>query len=67
MRVGRDGSTITYPKPSVLPVVPDAEVMRRSNLVSSDMRTSAFITTSYASKGLTGFGDVGGYWVARRT
>ncbi len=67
MRVGRDGSSITYPKPSVLPVIPDAEVMRRSGLVSSDKRGSAFVTTSYTSKGLTGFGDVGGYWVARRT
>ena len=67
MRVGRDGSTITYPMPTSRPVVPDAEVAQRAANQIWGQRQPAFVTTIPSSTGLTGFGDVGGYWVSRRT
>jgi hypothetical protein len=66
MRVGRDGSNLPYQKPSTLPLVPDAELSQRA-LSPTVKRVPDFVTTSYSAKGLTGFGDVGGRWVSRRT
>lgn len=65
-RVGRDGSNPTYPKPSTLPTLPGTEIAYRAYNAQTK-RGPSFVTSSPNSKGLTGFGDVGGYWVSRRT
>lgn len=59
MRVGRDGSQIPYQKPSPLPVVPEAELVARAGSIR---REPVFRTTDAGSIGISGFGDVGGYW-----
>lgn len=65
MLVGMDGGQPRYPSPEAQPFIPDYQIAQRINRARP--RVPVFVPSKQAPSGLTGYGDIGGAWVARRT
>ena len=66
MRVGRDGGPVAYPKPALIPALPESEVTIRA-VSDVNQRKPKFITSTESSIGLTGFADINGRWMSSST